>query len=302
MLENGSMTRLPTLFLSLLLAMSPALHSAIETPLIPQLSPRASVSQTIGTTLVSIEYHRPQVKGRKIWGGLVPFGQIWRTGANEATTIRFSDTVKVEGNPIPAGTYSLFTIPGPDKWTFILNKRWKQFGAFEYNPKEDVLRVDVKPRTVPFTECLSFEIYPASRGSAYVDLYWEKLRVSLYVEVDVDAMVMARLKRAMTKASPSDWKIYADGAEYLLDIEKDLAQALTWADKSIKIAENPVNLFVKARVQKSLGQHQQAQQTLERALGIARARKAGPVVLSPMQLLLDQWKQPATGNGTNGSR
>lgn len=297
------MTKLPTLLLPLMFAVSPALPSGPDSQIIPQLSPRASVSQTIGTTVVSLEYHRPQVKGRTIWGGLVPYGEIWRTGANEATTIRFSDTVKVEGNPVPAGTYSLFTIPGPDKWTFILNKRWKQFGAFEYNPKEDVLRVDVKPRVVPMNECLSFEIYPASRSSAYVDLYWEKLRVSLFVEVDVDAIVMARLKRAMTKASGSDWKIYADGAEYLLDIEKDLAQALDWVDTSVKIKENPTNLFVKAKIQKSLGQAQQAQQTLERALGIAQARKAGPVVIAPMQLLLDQWKQPATaGNGASGNR
>ena len=134
----------------LFLAASSALALVSQTPpIFPQLSPSASVSQTIGTTTVEVLYHRPAVKGRQIFGNLVPHGQVWRTGANEATTIRFSDTVQVNGQKVAAGTYALFSIPYPDRWTVILNKRARQQGAWEYDPREDVLRLDVKPKTVP---------------------------------------------------------------------------------------------------------------------------------------------------------
>jgi hypothetical protein len=147
----------------------------------PQKSPKASVSQVVGTCSVTIDYHSPRVRNRTVWGELVPFGEVWRTGANEATTISFSQDVKVSGNPVPAGKYALFTIPGREKWTVILNSRHNQMGAFDYSPKEDVLRFDVRPVATSFTEYMSFEIYPADDSSAYVDLDWEKLRVYFLV-------------------------------------------------------------------------------------------------------------------------
>jgi hypothetical protein len=262
----------------------------------PKLSPQATVSQTIGTTTVSLEYHRPQVRGRKVWGELVPFGQVWRTGANEATTIKFSDQVRVNGQVVPAGTYALFSIPGPEQWTLILNKRWRQFGTFEYQPKEDLIRFDVKSKLVKeHSEWLTYEVYPASRSSAYVDLYWEKLRISFLVDVDVEAMVTARMKRAMSRAGESDWKIFADAAEYFLEQEKELNQALIWAEKSIRIQENAANLSVKARVLRAIGQPTQAYQTLDKALRIARAQNAGGPVIGPIQAALEQWKKQNGG-------
>jgi hypothetical protein len=267
-----------------------------DSGIFPKLSPQATVSQTIGTTTVSIDYHRPQVRGRKIWGELVPFGQVWRTGANEATTIKFSDPVRVNGQPIPAGTYALFSIPGPEQWTLILNKRWRQFGAYEYQPKEDLIRFDVKAKVVKeHSEWLTYEVYPASRSSAYVDLYWEKLRVSFLVDVDVDAMVTARMKRAMSRAGEGDWKIYSDAAEYFLEQEKELNQALIWADKSVRIQENPTNLSVKARILRAISQPAQAYQTMEKALKIARAQGASGAVIGPIQSTLDGWKKQNGG-------
>jgi len=263
----------------------------------PKLSPQATVSQTIGTTTVYVEYHRPQVRGRKIWGDLVPFGQVWRTGANEATTIKFSDPVRVNGHPVPAGTYSLFSIPGPEQWTLILNKRWRQFGTFEYQPKEDLLRFDVKAKMVKeHSEWLTYEVYPASRSSAYVDLYWEKLRVSFLVDVDVDAMVTARMKRLMSRAGEGDWRIYADAAEYFVEQEKELNQALGWVEKSIRIQENATNLSVKARILRAIGQPGQAVQAMEKALRIAQAQNAGGAVIGPIQVTLEQWKRENGGS------
>ena len=267
-----------------------------DNSIFPKLSPQSTVSQTVGTTTVTVEYHRPQVRGRKIWGELVPFGQVWRTGANQATTITFSDPVRVNGQPVPAGTFALFSIPGPEQWTLILNKRARQFGAFEYQPKDDLIRFMVKAKAVKeFSEWLTYEVYPASRSSAYVDLYWEKLRVSFLVEVDVDSIVTARMKRAMSRAGNRDWKIYADAAEYFVEQEKELTQALQWAEKSIRIQENPVNLSVKAHILRAIGQPAQAYQALERALKVAWSQKAGPAVTGPIQSTLDLWKKQNNG-------
>lgn len=290
--------------LAALMVLLPLAGAEASSELFPKLSPRATVSQTIGTTRIAIDYHRPQVRGRRIWGELVPFGHVWRTGANEATTISFSDPARVNGQPVPAGTYAIFSIPGTDHWTLIFNKRWRQFGAFEYQPKEDLIRFDVKAKPVKeHTEWLTYEIYPASRSGAYVDLYWEKLRVSFLVEVDVDSTVAARMKQAMSKAAPGDWKLYADAAEYLLEQEKDLHQAQVWVDKSIKIQENPTNLLVKGRLLRAFGQNAQAIQVLERALKLASSQRASGQVMGPIQAALDLCrKQNGGGASTPAQR
>jgi hypothetical protein len=277
------------IFLILALACAWSLQ-AQSSKLFPQLSPEATTSLTIGITPITIEYHRPAVRGRAIWGSLVPYGRVWRTGANEATHIRFGDAVKVNGNPVPAGTYALFSIPGPEQWTLILNRRARQFGSFEYSPQDDQLRFDVKPKAVPLTEWLTYGITPSSRQSAYVDLFWEKLRVSFLVEVDVDALVAARMKKAMARADTSDWKIYSDAAEYLLELDQDLNQSLVWADRSITIQENPTNLHVKARLLYLMGRIPQARQLLDKAARLAKSQRSGPAVLGPIQATLEQWK------------
>ncbi len=148
----------------------------------PRLSPKAFVGQTIGYTDVKITYGTPGVKGRKIWGGLVPYGKVWRTGANEATTIEFSTDVMVNGHPVPKGKYALFTIPNPDEWTIILNKVADQWGAFKYDPKEDLLRFKVKPVEHEFRERLMFSIDYKTPYSADVNIDWEKLRVSFTID------------------------------------------------------------------------------------------------------------------------
>jgi hypothetical protein len=282
----------PILFLAL------PLCAQQESSIFPKLSPHGSVSQTIGTTTVTVEFHRPAVRGRKVWGDLVPFGQVWRMGANDATTIRFSDAVRVNGSPVPAGTYALFAIPGPDQWVVILNKRWRQLGAFEYQFKDDVLRFQAKPKVLTtHTEWLSYEIEPASRSSAYVDLLWERLRVSFLVEVDVDNLVTAQLKRAIAKARPDDWRLFADAALYYLEQNTQLDLAMTWAEKSIRIQENPTNLLVKGRLQREKGELGPAMATLEKALRLAWKQNASGSVTGPIQQSLDQWKRVQGMNG-----
>lgn len=251
----------------------------------------------MGTTEVAIEYDRPAVRNRRIWGDLVPYGQVWRSGANAATTIRFSTAVRINGQALPAGRYSIFTIPGPDQWEVIFNRRINQWGAFDYNPKDDVLRTRVKARYVSNpSEWLTYEITPTSSSSAYVDLLWEKLRVSFLVDVDVEAAVKANITRLLAKAGPRDWKIWSDVAAYMLEQEKDLGQALAHVDRSLKIQENPTNLFVKAQILRALGRPE-AMGLLEKADTLATAQKAPGSVHGPIQATLDRWRR---GGGSNG--
>lgn len=150
----------------------------------PRLSPKASVSQVIGYTEVTIVYSRPGVKERQIWGGLVPYNEVWRTGANEATTIEFADDVKVEGNEVPRGKYGLFTIPGENEWTIILNKTWDQWGAFNYDESQDLLRFNVKPHKNDFTERLLITFEYVSPYSANIVIEWNELEIPFLVETN----------------------------------------------------------------------------------------------------------------------
>ncbi len=273
--------------LPLPLILAPALLA--QGGLFPPKSPHAAVSQWVGPTGVTVAYNRPAVRNRDIWGALVPFGQVWRLGANEATTITFADAVKVEGHPVPKGTYALFAIPGPERWTFILNRRAKQQGAWEYDARLDQLRFDVKPKAAPLTEWLTFEVYPASADGAYVDLYWEKLRVSFLVEVDVDDIVQGRMKRALA-ANARDWKLLCDAAEYCLERERQMAQAREWIETSIRIQKNPRNLLVKARILDELGQADQAMAVLQEALQVGQKTKASRALIGPVEQTLAEWK------------
>lgn len=258
--------------------------------LFPQRSPWASVQQTIGTTLIAIEYHRPAVRGRAIWGSLVPYHQVWRAGANEATTIRFSDNVRINEQEVKAGTYSLFMIPRPDVWTVILNRRAKQWGAFEYDPKLDVLRFEVKPKVNSYADWLTFALDPTSDSTAYVQLLWEKLKVSFLVEVDVEGLATARMKKLFAQR-PKDWKVYCDAAEYGLEQAVPLHQALEWVDRSLAIQENATNLAVKARLLHEAGQRSEAIALMEKALQVARSRKQSAAATGPMEKDLAAWKQ-----------
>ena len=151
-----------------------------------RVSPKAAVIQTVGFTEVRIDYNRPGVKERIIWGGLVPYNKVWRAGANEATKFTFSSDVKINGKTLKAGSYSFFIIPSTEQWTLIFNKVADQWGAFEYNEAEDVLRFDVTPEEGSVQEWLAYTITKTSKNSAVVKLEWEKLNVPFTIEVSID--------------------------------------------------------------------------------------------------------------------
>src|SRR5438067_3418588 len=164
----------------------------------PQASPHAVLTQSVGTTDVTIDYHRPGVKGRQVWGGLVPYDKVWRTGANEATTIAFGDDVTINGQPLPKGTYSLHTIPGKDQWTIFFNNTANQWGSFNYDPAKDALRVTAKPHGDEFHEWLTFEIPDVSPDAVTIAIKWANVAVPFTVGTNTTKKVLSDSRSAVT--------------------------------------------------------------------------------------------------------
>ena len=258
----------------LVLAALPAF--AQQQPAAPQLnlprpSPAATLKQTIGLTDMTITYSRPGVKGRKIWGDLVPYDKVWRTGANEATTIAFSDDVTINGQPLPKGTYSLHTIPGPEQWTIIFNKVATQLGSFNYDQAQDALRVTAKPHADELNEWMTFSVPALTPDSATVEIKWERLAVPFTVGTNTSQKSLAEIRNAVAAAAPNDWRTPFRGASYAVDNGVGLDEASKWVDQSIKADENINNLYLKARLLARQGDRTGAIAMAERAIA-----KAGP--------------------------
>ena len=235
---------------------------------LPPVSPAAAVRAVVGLTEVEISYHRPGVKGRQIFGAMLPWGEVWRLGANEATTIRFSTDVKVAGHGVPAGTYSLFAIPGPDRWTLILNKEAKQWGAFRYKQAQDLLRFDVQPQRGPFVEWMAFAINPQSRNQAEVEMAWDAVRVPFTVETGVDETVWSRIDAVL--AGKPEWSDYLQAAQYALFSEQRLDEAMGWIEKAHALQEGFWYHEVKAKLLQKQGKIPEALEQLDLALAAAR--------------------------------
>lgn len=255
----------------------------------PRVSPQATVSQTIGTTQLSISYSRPSVRGRDIWGALVPYDQVWRTGANEATTFTTTDDVTINGAPLPAGTYSLATIPGKAEWTVIFNKDRELWGMYQYQLANDALRIRVTPSEAPFTESLEFSFATIGEDSATVVLRWEKLAVAFTVKVDVVATTLARARAAVAAASADDWRTPYMAASYFLDKQPHTAEAMQWLDRSIRAQETPQNLGAKARALAAAGNTAQAIAVAQRAIEVAKAANPGANTAN-LENLIAQWQ------------
>jgi hypothetical protein len=274
------------------LALPAVSNSAIaQTPIkAPQLSPAAKVSLAIGPTMVDIVYHRPGVKGRAIWGGLVPYGEVWRAGANEATTIQFSDDVKVAGHDVPKGTYSFFAIPTEKSWTLILNKTADQWGAFKYNAADDLLRFEVKPAAAPMLEWMRYTIEPKSENAAVVQLAWEKLAVEFTVEVDIDKIMTGQIDAAIASAKPDDAATFYTAAKYYFDHNLANDKAVAWVDKSIAIKDGYRARELKARLADRTGKKTEAVAELEKAVTLAEGGKAQKPYIDGLKKLLVEYK------------
>ncbi len=236
---------------------------------LPNASPGAEVAQTVGLTNIRITYHRPAVNERTIWGGLVPWGQVWRTGANENTLISFSHDVKVEGQALPAGTYGLHTLPGEEEWQIIFSHDNTAWGSFSYDQSRDALRVTVQPQEGEHQERMLFTFDQPDNDSVTVALRWEKLRVPFRVEVDTPALVLASIRDQLKGLSQFTWIGWNQAATYCLQNDLNLEEALGWTDNSIQAEERFDNLSTKAQILAKLDRDEESAQVLAHALEVA---------------------------------
>jgi tetratricopeptide (TPR) repeat protein len=237
---------------------------------LPQPSPEASVSQTVGVTKMEIQYHRPAVNKRKVWGELVPMGEVWRAGANENTTISFSTPVTVEGQKVAAGTYGVHMIPGDKQWTVALSNVSSAWGSFSYDAKEDALRVTVEPRKTPFEERLEYTFEDPTTDSVTVLLRWEEVAVPIRIAVDTPALAVESIRSQMRGLPRFSWQGWNQAAAYCLANNVNLTEAIQWVDRSISMNENFTNLRTKAGLVEKSGDAKLAEDLRAKALQVAK--------------------------------
>lgn len=266
----------PTFLIALL---STTAWTQVTTPRVP--SPAASVTQTIGISTVNVNYSRPSVKGREVWGKLVPYGwnvqgfgagnsAPWRAGANENTIIKFSHPVTVEGHAVPAGSYGLFFVINSDNTgEVILSKDYRSWGSFFYDPKKDELRAPIKIRDGAPTEMLTYDFENLTKNSGELVLNWEKKQFPVKIEFAVDDIVMANAAEELNGAIGFNWIGFASAANYALNNKVNYDQALVWADKAIAMNNSFNTLSLKANILKAQGKTADGDKIMNDALAIA---------------------------------
>jgi len=237
----------------------------------PQPSTTQTIKQNFALAAIELSYSRPNIKGRSVIGNLVPFGKVWRTGANGATTLTFGDDVTIGDKKIPAGKYGLLSIPDKENWTLIITKQTDVTSAAAYKETEDVVRVIVKPMiTANKVETFTIQFANVKSNTCELQLMWENTAVTLPISTDVDAKVMSQINNIMTK----DNLPYFNAAMYYMENGKDLNQALSWFNKGIE--QNPDAFYMyhqKANCLAKLGKKQEAIATATKSIELATAAK-----------------------------
>lgn len=257
----------------------------------PAASPASTLIQRVGVTDVTIVYSRPSTRGRKIFGGLEPYGEIWRTGANEATKVTFSTPVTLNGTAVAAGTYELFSKIGETSWTIILQKNSDQWGAYKYDPKNDVARIEATPESLPApVETFTIDLSDFTADSAMLNLSWERTRVPIKLQVDVVGIVVPQIQAAM---AGSGKKPYYQAAQFYYDHNLDLKQAVAWIDAAIAAAPDEFFLYYhKATFLAKLGDRDGALAAARKSMELT-AKEVGPEKGEYMRLnqaVIDQLK------------
>jgi hypothetical protein len=274
--------KLPRLILALVAGGFLAASAPAQTPAIdfPSPSPACTLKQRVGVTDIEVEYSRPGIKGRPIFGGLVPYGQVWRTGANAATKITFSTDVKLNGTAIPAGTYALFTIPGQDSWTIIINKGAAQWGAFQYDEKADVARFQATPiEMAEKIETFTIEFNQIRDESALLNLVWDHTVVPIHVDIELTGKLAPQIESLM--ASDAKQKPYYQAAMFYYDHNLDLQKARQWVDAAIAEREAYYIVHLKAKILAKLGDKDGAIAAAKRSSDLAvQAKDSGYVKLN----------------------
>ncbi len=242
-----------------------------QTVNVPPISTRQTIEQELGLGKITLSYSRPNIRGRNIYGGLVPYGVIWRLGANSATNIKFSDDVTIDGYKIPAGEYSLFAIPSADEWTIILNKTARQWGAYFYKAENDFLRFNIKPlHENNREETLTMWFKNVEKTTCELEMRWENAGFILHISSDVDAKVMANIDQVMN----NDNKPYFTAAVYYYENNKDLNKALEWISVAEKSDPKSTGFKLwKARILLKMGDKAKALSTAQEGVKLAQEQK-----------------------------
>lgn len=262
--------KLKNLFLISLFLLTENLIAQIKTP---SASPTATISQGVGLTKVTIDYSRPSVKGRKIFGDLVPYGKVWRTGANRITTIKLDDDMHINGAPVKAGNYGLYTIPGESAWVIIINKDDKQWGSYEYDVNKDVIRFSIQPlRIEPMVEQMEIRFEEFTLTSAMIAINWESTSARFKIEHRVDDKIMADIKDKTAKADATNDTFFT-AADYYYTKNFNLPQALDWAKKVVEKEKEYWTYQLVARIASKMGDCKTAIPNAEKSMELAT--KAG---------------------------
>ncbi len=238
---------------------------------IPRQSQPAVVTQRVGITDITISYHRPLVNKREIWGKLVPYGEVWRAGANENTTIRFTDNVTIDGKALAKGVYGLHMIPGENEWTVVFSNIHTAWGSFTYKEADDALRITVKPQPADFHEALTYDFDDLKADATVATLRWEKLAVPFTVAVDVHETVKASLHNQLQGLAQYTWEGWDDAATYLLGEKYDLDEALKYEETSIGTEPRFDNFLTKSQILEAMGRKDAAEAATKEALARATA-------------------------------
>jgi hypothetical protein len=257
---------------------------------LPRVSQHMVATATVGLTDITVDYSRPAVKGRTIWGGLVPYDQVWRTGANEATQISFSDDVTINGQPLPKGTYSLHSIPAATgDWTLIFNKTANQWGSFTYDQAQDALRVKSKAEKSEFHEVMTFDIPALTLDEATVVLRWENIGVPFTINTGTTLKTLAAARAAIASAKPGDYQVRSRAAQFAYNAGMVNAESMKWLDDAIAAQGETINnLFLKARMQAKAGDKATARATAQKA--IAKATDKDKDEVEEINKTLASWK------------
>jgi hypothetical protein len=280
------LTRLTFLILCLI---SSSINSIAQLSL-PQVSPPAKVYQRVGLTDITISYYRPSARGRVVFGELVPIGQLWRTGANNNTLIRFSDEVQIGGESVPAGTYSLFSIPKAGAWTIILNKDTTLWGTEKYSAASDLVRFEVPSAAHEFAESFTVQFTNLKYDGCNLELSWERTGVKIPIQTDVDRQINEALDNGI-KNNQANWQLYAQAAHFYIQQNRKHEQALTWINQSLELDKHAYNTWLKAKLLAQKEEYREAVSLANQALKMPLSDGSTPVSQTDVKEAIEQWKR-----------
>lgn len=253
---------------SFLMVDAGAQHFNIHNPItLPDKSQQSIIMQRIGYTDITVNYHSPGARSREVWGKMVPYGKVWRAGANENTIFTITDDVEIEGQKLAAGSYGLHLLPEEGQWTFIFSKNHTSWGSYFYQEGEDVLRISVPVQnTVEMREWLSFDFKKRNRGAVSIVLSWADKSAELNLTLNIDELALDNIRKQLRSDAYWEWFSWCQAADYCAEYKINTKEALEWVDKSIQLQENFSNWDVKAKLLKQLGEDTAAEKAIERAI------------------------------------